>query len=81
MLSFQYDGDQGSQVTSFAHTMAVDTDNIPLAFQLFASLTNEDSFDKRIKGVNLYWTKDASGFFEDPLWLGYWHWGSNEKDL
>jgi hypothetical protein len=79
-VSFQYDNNQESQVTEFYDKFSCTLDNIPLAFQLFAR-QGPNAFDKRLSGINLYWTSDSSGGFDDPLWLGYWHWGLNESDL
>jgi hypothetical protein len=88
-ISFQYDNGQESQVTSFYHTFSNAKDNVPLSFQLYAAMRNVGvqhhhnfgDFDIRLNGINLYWTGDSSGIFDDPLWLGYWHWGTSAEDL
>jgi len=82
-ISFQYDNGQESSVTSFAHDFATSNmnDNTPMAFKLFASIDSDTAgFDKRLSGVNLYWTGDGDGVFDDPLFLAYWHWGTSSED-
>ena len=82
-ISFQYDNGQESSVTSFAHDFATSNmnDNTPMAFKLFASIDSDTAgFDKRLSGVNLYWTGDGDGAFDDPLFLAYWHWGTSSED-
>ena len=37
-------------------------------------------FDSRVIGINLYWTGDSNGDFEDPYFLLYWHWGTSDTD-
>tara|TARA_R100000278_G_scaffold80276_1_gene62022 strand:+ start:1350 stop:6047 length:4698 start_codon:yes stop_codon:yes gene_type:complete len=83
-ISFQYDNNQESQVTSFAHDFTTSNmnDNTPMAFKLFASIDSDTAgFDRRLAGINLYWTGDDDGKFDDPLFLAYWHWGSSSEDL
>lgn len=79
-ISFQYDGNQESQVTSFAHAFTGTRDNVPYAFQLFATLDTDEAFDVRVNGINVYITGQDGSFLDDPLWVGYWHWGSNDND-
>ena len=82
-ISFQYDSGQESQVTEFLNGFDASsmTDNTPMAFNLHAKMGDMGDFDSRLSGINLYWTGDGDGKFSDPLWIGYWHWGTNLDDL
>lgn len=81
-VSFQYDNGQESQVTAFPDLLDASsmTDNVPMAFKLMVDMATVTDFDIRLNGINLYWTEDGNGTFDDPLWLGYWHWGTNTTD-
>ena len=47
-ISFQYDDNRESLITSFIHVMPVANDNVSLSFELYAKMTNTNHFDKRI---------------------------------
>lgn len=81
-ISFQYDGGRESTVSIFEDVMPITNDNVSISCELYAQFDVDggDDFDKRILGVNLYYTGDTSGIFDDPLWMGYWHWGTNLAD-
>ena len=79
-ISFQYDDGRESLVTNFVHVMPCTKDSTSLWFELYAIFNSINSFDKRTAGINLYYTGDTGGFLDDPLWMGYWHWGANELD-
>ena len=82
-ISFQYDSGQESQVSEFHEAWdgtSGMSDNTPLAFNLHVSINAMLDFDSRISGINLYWTGDEDSKFSDPLWIGYWYWGTNTSD-
>ena len=80
-ISFQYDDGRESLPRSFVHPFTAANDNVSFAFELYIKMVTTNDFDARVAGINLYWSGDDSGMLDDPLWLGYWHWGSNDDDL
>ena len=44
------------------------------------AILSELSFDPRIAGVALYWVGDSLSTYEDPLYMAYCHFGSNDDD-
>lgn len=93
-ISFQYDDGQESTVSPFSDGDKKDTSSgaqdHSLSFIMYANMgestafnadePNDNAFDPRIQGVNLYLTGTSEGNFDDPRHLAFWDWGSSDTD-
>ena len=88
-VSFQYDDGQESQVTPFYHSLATTVDNTKLTLTPYVRMNNDPTltqgnhdfdFPSFVSGVNYYYIGDDTGDFADPLFLGYFHFGTSAID-